>query len=28
MLLVGFAWGALASLITLFYLIPASHLGG
>ncbi|NRO99271.1 hypothetical protein GWC77_25615 [Paraburkholderia sp. NMBU_R16] len=28
MLLVGFACGALASLIKLFYLIPASHLGG
>jgi hypothetical protein len=27
MLLVGFACGALASLIKLFYLIPASHTG-
>jgi len=28
MLLVGFACGALASLIKLFYVIPASHFGG
>lgn len=28
MLLVGFACGALASLIKLFYLIPASHIAG